>query len=274
MIDSALNNLRQRIARNGPALVSLALAALIAAELARAALSLLHAPPVSPRPEVHRSSQLPGRQERVDVKEIMAAHLFGIIAVDPNDTESPQPTTARLVLDGTIATDDPNHGVAIISDDSRSKVYSVGQNVAGTLLHAVYLDHVLLNRNGRLETLALPRLMAGAKPAAKNSRPRQDTAAVQSSDALDAPRALTDLLQVTPTMSNGTRAYRVLGGGDDLALQASGLRMGDLMTAINGAPLEDPRSVQRAFDELHSGPAVVTVMRRGRPTNINVNLGE
>jgi type II secretion system protein C len=273
MFDSALNNFLRRIARKGPALVSLVLAALIAAELARAALSLLHAPPVPPRLEAHRPSQLPGRKERVDVKEIMAAHLFGIFAVDPNDTEGPQPTTARLVLDGTIATDDPNHGVAIISDDLRSKVYSVGQNVSGALLYSVYLDHVLLDRNGRLEILALPRLMTGEQPSARNSHPRPATAA-QSSDAPDAPRALTDLLQVTPTMSNGTRAYRVLGGGDNLALQESGLRMGDLMTAINGASLEDPQSAQRAFDELHSGHAVVTVLRRGRPTNINVNFGE
>ena len=62
---------------------------------------------------------------------------------------------------GTIATQDPKHGVAIISDGGPSKVYSVGDNVSGATLHSVYLDHVILDRAGVLETLLLPRQLAG-----------------------------------------------------------------------------------------------------------------
>jgi len=63
------------------------------------------------------------------------------------------------VLAGTIATEDPKRGVAIISDGGPAKVYSVGDNVGGATLHSVYLDHVILDRGGVLETLLLPRLL-------------------------------------------------------------------------------------------------------------------
>ena len=75
------------------------------------------------------------------------------------DPANAPPSTANLVLAGTIATQDPKHGVAIISDGGPSKVYSVGDNVGGAYLHSVYLDHVILDRGGQLETLLLPRLL-------------------------------------------------------------------------------------------------------------------
>jgi len=74
-------------------------------------------------------------------------------------------SSANLVLTGTIASQDPKHGIAIISDGGPAKVYSVGDNVNGASLHSVYLDHVILDRAGALETLQLPRLLTGSRPA-------------------------------------------------------------------------------------------------------------
>ncbi len=72
----------------------------------------------------------------------------------------------------------PKHGVAIISDGGApSKVYSVGERVGGASLHSVYLDHVILDRAGALETLLLPRqaaalqACAGRGPAYAGRRP-------------------------------------------------------------------------------------------------------
>src|ERR1700728_1319243 len=127
MLDTRTQELLSRLQGNGPRLAALALAALIAVELARIAITLLGGGPVkSPQPEL--------------------------------STIAPQ-STANLVLAGTIATQDPKRGVAIISDGGPSKVYSVGDNVGGASLHSVYLDHVILDRAGALETLLLPRLL-------------------------------------------------------------------------------------------------------------------
>ena len=53
--------------------------------------------------------------------------------------------------------------------------------------------------------------------------------------------------------------------------------MGDrsvpLVTAVNGTPLHDPDSFRQSIND-NSGSAVLTVMRRGHPTDININISE
>src|SRR3984893_2266402 len=161
MLDSRTHEWLSRLQGNGPRLVSLALAALIAVELARIAISLIGGGPVkSPQPVL--TAVAPRAQHAgLDVQSVVSAHLFGVAAPDPSaqdPTNAPQ-STANLVLTGTIATQDPKRGVAIISDGGPSKVYSVGDNIGGASLHSVYLDHVILDRGGQLETLLLPRLL-------------------------------------------------------------------------------------------------------------------
>ncbi|MGO9513666.1 MAG: type II secretion system protein N [Steroidobacteraceae bacterium] len=274
MLDSPVGKLLERVPRNGPWLVSLALAALIGVELARAASALFLAQPTSPRLEPPRPSQVP-RRERVDVNHIATAHPFGTFVVDPSP-QDPKPTTAKLVLAGTIATEDPRHGIAIIDDESRSRVYAVGQNVGGALLHAVYLDHVLLDRNGALETLVLPKLLAGAKQPASRSRSSQEaTLAAQNAPTQDAQPEVDDVVQLAPSRIRGMQGFRVVGGKDLEAFRAAGLRPLDLVTAINGAPLQDQNSAQRSINELQStGHATVTVMRGGQAVDVSVNLDQ
>jgi general secretion pathway protein C len=280
MFDSALSNLSERLPHNAPGVVSVVLIALIAAELVHDVLSLAHTSATLPAVSSRMAPGIPAGQG-VNVKEIVAAHLFGVAAVVRGglDEQDPAPSTAPLALAGTIATDDPNHGMAIIGgEDAGSKVYAVGQSVGGALLHAVYLDHVLLNRDGILESLSLRKLLAAAKsPPRPHPGPQAAAAAAAAAAdtvASDAPRALSGLLRLTPTTSNGTPGYRVMGGVGNQSLQATGLRPGDVMTAINGAPLLDPDSAQRSLDQLQAGHATVTVMRRGRPTNVSVDLGQ
>src|SRR3979411_3153796 len=158
MLDSRTHEWLSRLQGNGPRLVSLALAALIAVELARIAIALLSGSPVkSPQPVLTNAAP---RAEHVglDIQSVVSAHLFGVAAVDlaAQDPANAPQSTANLVLAGTIATRDPKRGVAIISDGGAAKVYSVGDNVGGASLHSVYLDHVILDRGGALETLLLP----------------------------------------------------------------------------------------------------------------------
>src|ERR1700681_1098471 len=161
MFDLRTHEWLSRLQGNGPRLVSLGLAALIAVELARIAISLLGGGPgKSPQPAL--ASVAPRAQHTgLDIQSVVSAHLFGIAAADPSaqDPANAPQSTANLVLAGTIATQDPKRGVAIISDGGPSKVYSVGDNVGGAALHSVYLDHVILDRGGALETLILPRLL-------------------------------------------------------------------------------------------------------------------
>ena len=99
------------------------------------------------------------RNPQLVLASIANAHLFGAAPVSGNGLTAP-PTTMPLILTGVIADNDhPNRGQAIIGANAAdAKLYSVGAAISGGAhLHAVYSDRVLLERNGTLETLMLPR---------------------------------------------------------------------------------------------------------------------
>src|ERR1700678_203085 len=167
MLDTRTNEWLARLQSKGPNAVSIALAVLIAVELARMAVALVGGHVKTPEP-VLAPSAASHQRPAANVQAVVSAHLFGLAVADP----APQApnnaplSSANLVLAGTIATQDPKRGIAIISDGGPSKVFSIGDNVNGASLYAVYLDHVILDRAGTLETLILPRLLNGGQRAA------------------------------------------------------------------------------------------------------------
>jgi general secretion pathway protein C len=83
--------------------------------------------------------------------------LLPLFANAQQDSGNVVPSTnLRLTLMGSFVHVDPAHSSAIIArEGSKAKRYQIGEQLSdGVLLHAVYLDKVELQRNGRLETLA------------------------------------------------------------------------------------------------------------------------
>ncbi|HEY0803283.1 MAG TPA: type II secretion system protein N, partial [Steroidobacteraceae bacterium] len=171
MIDAIKQAWQLRALRNAPRLISVLLATLMVAECVRTVLLLLgQHPAITPSPASASASASASAARKVlrphlglDLRPIVAAHLFGVAAEDSRDPDHASPTTANLVLQGTIATRDPTHGLAIITAADPAKVYKVGDDVEGASLHSVYLDRVILNRSGIFETLALPRFQSMAQ---------------------------------------------------------------------------------------------------------------
>jgi general secretion pathway protein C len=287
MLDTRSNEWLSRLQGNGPRLVSLALAALIAVELARIAISLLGAGPVrSPQPVPTRA--MPRAQRpALDVQSIVSAHLFGVATVDPTtqDPANAPQSTANLLLAGTIATQDPKRGVAIISDGGPSKVYSVGDNVGGASLHSVYLDHVILDRGGALETLLLPRLLGPGMHAPPVLR-RQGGADARTVAAVDNirrmvqqdPGILDQVMRTVPSYDNAAgklRGFRAYPGRNRQIFMKLGLKPGDLVTAINGTALDDPQRSQDVFNTIQTSDHVtVTVERGGVKQEISLNIAQ
>ena len=145
---------RVRLIGAAPTIASCVLAALLASELAATAFALLSRkspPAINDMPTPARTATV-----RFDVSSIVTAHLFGVAEQNP----TPAPAAAARVdlkLTGTLAGDDPHHGIAIIGDQDASDVYAVGESLGGATLHEVYQDHVILERNGSFESLSLPR---------------------------------------------------------------------------------------------------------------------
>jgi len=285
MLDTRTNQWLSRLQGNGPAYVSLILAALIAIELARMAISFLGGPVKTPQPVVNRPAA-PHVRPGVDVQKVVSAHLFGIAAVEPGgqDPASAPLSSANLVLAGTIASQDPKHGVAIITDGGPSKVYSVGDNVSGATLHSVYLDHVILDRAGVLETLMLPRQLAGSRPMAAVRRPGgadpRTVAAVDNIRRLvqQDPGILDQVMRTVASYDNAAgklRGFRAYPGRNRAIFNKLGLKPGDLVTAINGTVLDDPQHSQEVFNTIQTSDHVtVTIERGGQKQDITLNIAQ
>jgi general secretion pathway protein C len=282
MLDTRKNEWLSRLRGNGPAYASFALAALIVIELARLAVSLLSGPVKSPEPVITRGVQ-PQRHAGVDVQSVVSAHLFGIATVDPSaqDPANAPLSSANLVLAGTIASQDPKHGVAIISDGGPSKVYSVGDNVNGATLHSVYLDHVILDRAGTLETLVLPRLLGNHRPAPpRGGGDARTIAAVDNIRHMvqQDPGILDQVMRTVASYDNAAgklRGFRAYPGKNRAIFSKLGLKPGDLVTAINGTALDDPAHSQDVFNTIQSSDHVtVTIERSGQKQDISLNIAQ
>ncbi|MDE3132165.1 MAG: type II secretion system protein GspC, partial [Acidobacteriota bacterium] len=219
----------------------------------------------------------------VDAQTIAAAHLFGVAALDTsarNPADAP-PTTANLVLAGTIATQDPRRGLAIIGSGGPTKVYSVGDAVGGASLYAVYLDRVVLDRSGNLETLRLPKTLAPGQPGPMVVPAQSATARTLNNlrQMVERnPGVLNHVLRAVPSYDNQAgrlRGFRIYPGANQRAFLGLGLRPGDLVTAIDGTPLDDPQRGQEIFNTIESSSqAVVTVDRNGQTLQLTLNIAK
>jgi general secretion pathway protein C len=288
MLDTRAQQWLSRLQGNGPRLVSLGLAALIAVELARIAITLLGGGPVkSPQPVLGNIVPRAGQHAGLDIQSVVSAHLFGVATADPStqDPANAPPSTSNLALSGTIATQDPKRGVAIISDGGPAKVYSVGDNVGGASLHSVYLDHVILDRGGALESLILPRLMGPGMHARPITR-RGGGADPRTAAAVDNirhlvqqdPGILDQVMRTVPSYDSAAgklRGFRAYPGRNRQIFDKLGLKSGDLVTAINGTVLDDPQRSQEVFNTIQTSDHVtVDVERGGQKQQITLNIAQ
>ena len=287
MLDTRTNEWLSLLKANGPKAVSLLLAALIAAQLAQIAIFAFVKPVKSPQPVPSASAPRP-QHSALHIQNVISAHLFGVAAVNggAQDPANAPQSSANLLLAGTIATQDPKRGVAIISDGGGpSKVYSVGDRVGGASLHSVYLDHVILDRSGALETLQLPRqLLAGNRgPAAAMRRPGADPRTVAAVDNIrhmvqQDPGILDQVMRTVASYDNAAgklRGFRAYPGRNRQIFSKLGLKAGDLVTAINGTALDDPQRSQEVFNTIQTSDRVtVTVERGGQKQDISLNIAQ
>jgi general secretion pathway protein C len=280
MLDSRNAEWLSRLQSNGPNLVSLLLAALIAVELARAAVSLVSAPVKSPEPAIALNTQ-PHRPQGANAQAVASAHLFGLAVADPStqDPDHAPLSSANLVLAGTIATENPKKGIAIISDGGPSKVFSVGQSVNGASLYSVYLDHVILDRGGTLETLKLPRLIAANQTLRRGGGPVNNPAVDNIRRMVQEDPGLLDQVMRTvasyDSAAGKLRGFRAYPGRNRTIFNKLGLKAGDLVTAINGQPLDDPQHSQEVLNTIQSSNSVtVTIERGGQKQDISLNVAQ
>jgi general secretion pathway protein C len=222
----------------------------------------------------------PVRSHALDVAAITNAHLLGAAARREEGPDAPQ-THINLVLTGIIAGNDPRLGLAIVGQSAQTaKVYAVGDSIAGGVkLHAVYDDHVLIDRSGAIESLALPRQVnsGNAPPPSAASIPGENPAIERMRRMIsEQPGLIGDVLRPQAVLNRGrTEGFRVFPGRNRAAFMRLGLRPGDVVTAINGTPLDDQDRGEQILRTLGSASeARVTVKRAGQTQDLTLNIAQ
>ena len=257
--------------------------------LLQAGMALLSSPEIATAPDTGPVTRNPVSRADSVADSLADRHLFGRSeSTDPLGLEQVQRVTdLALTLRGVVAAEDPGSGLAIIAAGrSGEKAYAVGAELPGdATLEAVLPDRVVLNRNGRRETLMLE---GSARPggAARIARPDQDAPAPATRAAVTA-RPLTSNVpgargfaininelaasyNLIPAPGGG---FRINLGRDADALVATGLHQGDIIRAANGAALDNPALVQQVLAEVLLGkPLSLTVERGGRTITVKPDL--
>lgn len=225
-----------------------------------------------------------GRQS-TDLSALTQAHLFGVANIEAAPVEqvvvdAPE-TTLSVTLTGILSTSDEGKGQAIISSNrGQEKTYSVGQaleNADGATLQTVHADRVILNRNGRFETLRLKET-EGASAGRSAMAPPLPPAAQPAQGSLrqvisENATRLTDIVRLAPHVQEGrVVGFRVNPGRDRATFEALGLQPGDIVSEINGTVLDDPSQGLQVFESLgESTQANVTILREGVPQTVVID---
>lgn len=258
------------VAQYAPGLASLLLASLIVAECYRGVLSLLGGQPLF---EANRSYEHHGSGQ-IDVQAIVRAHLFGMAENAAPGSEPIPSTIDNLLLQGTITTEAPARGIAIIADAGAAKVLKIGDEIGGALLRAVYLDHVIMNYRGQLVSVALPHRHSSVKRSVSDD----DESPIIDDDSSQGISALGEAIRASASIDDVS--HRLLGfliepSQVRRAFFSFGLREQDLVVSVNGAMVanEDKERSQKILDAmLSSSQGVITVMRAGVPRDIALDI--
>jgi general secretion pathway protein C len=92
------------------------------------------------------------------------------------------------------------------------------------------------------------------------------------------PGILDQVLRTVPSYDNAAgklRGFRAYPGRNRQIFNKLGLKPGDLVTAINGTPLDDPQRSQEALNTIQSSDhATVTIERGGQRQEITLNIAQ
>jgi general secretion pathway protein C len=261
--------------------VAVALAILGTAEFTRIAIGIL-----GPRHKIEVHG-LPPTAHAIAPGIIVAAHLFGAAPAPASDADNAATTTRPLVLTGAMATSDPKVGYAIIGQVGQpTHLYHAGgalDGLASGHLYEVFNDRVVLDLGDRLETLRMPHAKRGAGQLAAITAP---AGAEFDGDVAEKPTPLNTPLQLvtlTESAFGNLRPVRVNAAGKFAGMRLNpnksdqkkfGLRTGDVVTAVDGVPIDDPETLTNVLKASDTGSLSLKVLRDGSPVDVQVSTDQ
>jgi len=276
-----------------PDAVGLVLVVLLGWQLAGLTWAALPAPASArmPATDAAASAGSGGDTGEAPTSRLARLHLFGEPPADAErdgspETETDAPETQlNLTLMGVYALGETG-GLAIIgTGGGPEKVYAVGDTIAGSArITGIFADRVVLRRDGRAETLR----MELAKVPSGQADQRMPTGDAQGGGGIveraralrerlrQNPLELARMVRFQPYVEDGELVgFRIQPRSDEAQLlEEAGIRPSDIVTRVNGIPLNDRAQGNRALRELRDASMInVTILRDGRSERLSIPLG-
>jgi general secretion pathway protein C len=271
--------------------VNVLLIVLIAFTLARFTWRIF-APETAPQPDQPAVTSLTGPGRDIDsqaIRQLAALHLFGEVKVEdvapPPVVDAPD-TRLNLTLSGVLAVDSPDARAIIASPDGNENAYAVGDSLPGNArLRQIHADRVILETNGRYETLRLPvdEPIAGRTPGGSGPEMSQQAAIEPGmplrevrNSMVENPGNLLRHIRVIPSSPGGKfNGFRLMPGPDASVFSRLGLVPGDIVKEINGVALDDVSKGGEALQEIASANVInMTIERNGAQQALTLNMDD
>jgi general secretion pathway protein C len=216
------------------------------------------------------------------------------------DIEALKQTDLKLKLWGTVSGQGPE-AYAVIEDSQsrRQNLYRVGDAVQSATLKMILREKVVLAVEDRDEILQMqevpgargpaprpvPQVMGDEGPDLRTAAPLPVAPPVPRPQTIRLRPAMLQAMlgQVENPLTDLTlQPHQTEGGPDGVALtgiqprsifRRLGLRDGDVVTAIDGEPVQSAEQLGVIFERLNSGTGLsLELNRRGRPTTLNFQV--
>lgn len=197
---------------------------------------------------------------------------------------------AKLSLRGTQVADPDLYSVAWIAKEGETTArwYSLGQEVGGVKIVAIYPHGILVARDGVQEWLGLGGKQEPVKTEGAAAPTTEDGSGIVAKSETEFVVPRSELQKYMGDMDalsglGRTTVHRGPDGEPDGYRLSSirrgslgeklGIRNGDVIHSVNGMPLNNMQSAMEAYQALQSGASFkIDVTRRGAPMNLNYEV--
>lgn len=241
----------------------------------------------------------------IDIDKLKTATPFGDAAAAPAvdaqpevniDTQQVTDTQLNLILRGLVYSNDEKVARAVIATNDKQEVFAVGDPIPvgnNVTLAKILADRVIINNNGRNESLWLfkddpnaPKMTSfsapsnpsidnqpmGARPPISYTPPQSTAPA--GNDIAQMGNTLSDVVAMSIHRENGQIVgYKIRPGRNAEMFNSLGLQPDDIVTAVNGMPLNNPGKIMEIYRSMGSATSAnLQILRNGGTVNLDISL--
>lgn len=268
----------QALQKSAPVVLSLLFLLACGQALSQLTWLLLPAEDVTTAAPVIMPATPPRQQSQQKIQQLTQSHLLGLYQPKMTAAASANApdTQMNLILKGVLAGGTKiAFAIIALGQNGAEDFYGIGDQVSGAILREVHADRIILERNGRFETLRLPEEFGAntftAEPEGNDSAtfsnpssPGEILSNIRQK-VLRNPTAFGEYAIPLPYNENGRlRGYKLQPQGDRSLFDAVGLSADDVIIEINGVELNDPTKGIKALRSLQRAKSIdAKVLRNG-----------